>query len=62
MSYPCFVYSAVYTSPYNAVEIFQDTKCKRALAMHWGAFALTSEPVEEPPVKLKQALEIKGPA
>lgn len=58
--HPRFMYSAVHASPYDAVEIFQDTKCKRALAMHWGAFALTSEPVEEPPVKLKQALEVKG--
>jgi hypothetical protein len=28
--------------------------------MHWGTFALTSEPVEEPPVKLRGALKIKG--
>ncbi|KAI3390726.1 hypothetical protein diail_8791 [Diaporthe ilicicola] len=56
---PRFMYSRVHASPYNAVEIFQDTKCRKAMAMHWGTFALTSEPVEEPPIKLRKALEIK---
>lgn len=54
------MYSGVHASPYDAVEIFQDTRCQRALAIHWGTFALTSEPVEEPPLKLKEALKIKG--
>lgn len=58
--HPRFVYSGVHASPYDAVEIFQDTRCKKALAMHWGTFALTSEPVEEPPMKLREALKIKG--
>jgi hypothetical protein len=42
------------------VEIFQDTKCSRALGIHWGTFSMTSEPVDEPPEKLKEALKIKG--
>lgn len=54
------MYSGVHASPYDAFEIFQDTRCKKALAMHWGTFALTSEPVGEPHVKLKEALKIKG--
>lgn len=58
--HPRFMYSGVHASPYDAVEIFQDTKCQRAMAMHWGAFALTSEPVNEPPLKLKEALKLKG--
>lgn len=58
--HPRFMYSGVHASPYDAVEIFQDTRCKKALAMHWGTFALTSEPVEEPPKKLREALKIKG--
>lgn len=58
--HPRFLYSPVHASPYDAVEIFQDTRCRRALAMHWGTWALTSEPVEEPPEKLKEALRIKG--
>lgn len=58
--HPRFMYSGVHASPYDAVEIFQDTRCQRAMAMHWGAFALTSEPVDEPPLKLKEALKLKG--
>lgn len=58
--HPRFMYSGVHASPYDAVEIFQDTKCKRAMGMHWGAFALTSEPVDQPPEDLKRALKIKG--
>jgi N-acyl-phosphatidylethanolamine-hydrolysing phospholipase D len=58
--HPRFMYSPVHASPLDAVEIFQDTKCKKAMGMHWGAWALTSEPIEEPPKKLKEALKYKG--
>jgi L-ascorbate metabolism protein UlaG (beta-lactamase superfamily) len=57
---PRYMYSPVHASPLDAVEIFQDTRCRKALGIHWGTWALTSEPVEEPPVKLKEALEVKG--
>ncbi|KAI9649429.1 hypothetical protein NHQ30_002005 [Ciborinia camelliae] len=57
---PRFMYSPVHASPYDAVEIFQDTKCRKALGIHWGTWALTSEAIDEPPKKLKEALEIKG--
>jgi N-acyl-phosphatidylethanolamine-hydrolysing phospholipase D len=54
------MYSPVHASPLDAVEISQDTKCKKALVMHWGTWALTSEPMDEPPEKLKEALRHKG--
>lgn len=57
---PRFIFSPVHASPYDAVEIYQDTKCKRALGIHWGTWALTSEPVDEPPKKLQEALKLKG--
>lgn len=57
---PRQIWSPIHASPYDAVEMFQDTKCKKAIGIHWGAWALTSEPVEEPPEKLKEALKIKG--
>jgi L-ascorbate metabolism protein UlaG (beta-lactamase superfamily) len=57
--HPRFMYSPVHASPLDAVEIFQDTQCKKALGMHWGAWALTSEPIDEPPEKLKEALKHK---
>ena len=57
---PRFIWSPIHASPYNAIEIFQDTKCSMALGIHWGTWELTSEPVEQPPEKLKEALKIKG--
>ncbi|KAI2472382.1 beta-lactamase superfamily domain-containing protein [Annulohypoxylon bovei var. microspora] len=57
---PRMMCSPVHASPYDAVEIFQDTKCKATLAMHWGTWALTSEPVNELPRKLREALKVKG--
>lgn len=32
--HPRFMHSGVHASPYDAVEIFQDTRCRKALAMH----------------------------
>jgi N-acyl-phosphatidylethanolamine-hydrolysing phospholipase D len=58
--HPCFMHSLVHASPLDAVDIFQDTKCKRALGMHWGTWALTSEPIDEPPDKLKEARNIRA--
>ncbi|ROW04827.1 hypothetical protein VMCG_04863 [Cytospora schulzeri] len=58
--YPRFMYSGVHASPYDAVEIFEDTRCRRAVGMHWGAFVLTSERVDQPPEDLRAALRIKG--
>lgn len=42
------------------MSIFQDTKCKKALGMHWGTWVLTEEDVLEPPEKLKIALTKLG--
>ena len=44
----------------DAVRIFQDLGCKRALAVHWGTFALTDEPLDEPPRALARALAEQG--
>ncbi|KNG84312.1 dioxygenase [Aspergillus nomiae NRRL 13137] len=53
---PRFVWSPVHADPHDAVQIFQDTKCKKALGMHWGTWVLTEEDVLEPPRKLRDAL------
>ncbi|KUI59102.1 N-acyl-phosphatidylethanolamine-hydrolyzing phospholipase D [Cytospora mali] len=57
---PRYMMSHMHTDPFDAVEIFQDTKCRRAMGIHWGTWALTMEPVMEPPEKLKEALRRKG--
>ena len=33
---------------------------KRQVGVHWGTFVLTTEPVNEPPQKLKQVMVEKG--
>jgi L-ascorbate metabolism protein UlaG (beta-lactamase superfamily) len=57
---PRFIMSPMHADPRDAVEIFQDTKCRKALAIHWGTWVLTEEDVLEPPRKLRDALKLKG--
>ncbi|KUI62478.1 N-acyl-phosphatidylethanolamine-hydrolyzing phospholipase D [Cytospora mali] len=45
---------------FSQIGDLRDTKCKAALGIHWGTWALTSEPIDEPPEKLRKALELKG--
>ena len=49
--------SAMHANPFDSVNIFVDTRCKRALGMHWGTWVLTEEDVLEPPKLLKEALK-----
>ncbi|KAF3761344.1 Metallo-hydrolase/oxidoreductase [Cryphonectria parasitica EP155] len=57
---PRYLFSCMHSDPQDAVEIFRDTRCQRALAIHWGTWALTSEPIMEPPVKLREAMKRRG--
>ncbi|THC89414.1 hypothetical protein EYZ11_011144 [Aspergillus tanneri] len=54
---PRWFMSPMHASPHDAVHIFQDTKCQRALGMHWGTWVLTEEDVLEPPKLLRGALK-----
>ncbi|KAF4122120.1 L-ascorbate metabolism protein UlaG, beta-lactamase superfamily [Geosmithia morbida] len=53
---PRDAFSSVHTDPFGSVEIFRETRCRRAMAIHWGTWTLTSEHVLEPPMLLKEAL------
>jgi N-acyl-phosphatidylethanolamine-hydrolysing phospholipase D len=55
---PRWIMSPMHANPRDAVEIFRDTKCKKALGMHWGTWVLTEEDVLEPPRLLKEALKV----
>ncbi|WP_085645152.1 MBL fold metallo-hydrolase [Thalassospira sp. MCCC 1A03138] len=44
-----------HTNPEEAVQIMQVMGVKQALAIHWGTFVLTAEPVDEPPLRLASA-------
>lgn len=85
----CRVMSAMHANPKDAVNIFVETQCKKAIGMHWGmwpplrlsdirigdglqsqrsrvtdsligTWVLTDEPVNEPPIKLREAMAEKG--
>ncbi|KAK1816627.1 hypothetical protein LTR12_008991 [Friedmanniomyces endolithicus] len=57
---PRHIMSPMHANPYDSVNIFVDTKCKKALGIHWGTWVLTSEEVMEPPRVLREALKWKG--
>jgi len=46
--------------PDEAVAIFQALGAERAVACHWGTFQLTTEPYDEPPRRLAEALAKAG--
>jgi N-acyl-phosphatidylethanolamine-hydrolysing phospholipase D len=46
----------MHLNPDEAVRVFLESRCRRAVAMHWGTFQLTDEPMGEPPLLLEKAL------
>lgn len=58
--HPRAMWSNLHSSPADAVRMFKDVRAKKALAMHWGTWALTSEPVLEPPELLRKECEKVG--
>ena len=57
---PRWIMSPMHANPRDSVEIFRDTKCKKAMGIHWGTWVLTEEDVLEPPKKLKEAMAHHG--
>jgi len=57
---PRAAFSAMHANPADAVEIFKDTCCKRAMGIHWGTWALTTEEMIAPPKLLREALRKRG--
>lgn len=45
-----------HVNPQEAVQMHQDLQAHYSVAMHWGTFILTDEPLDEPPRKLREAL------
>ncbi len=35
--------------PKQAIQLFDELNCKKAIGIHWGAFELADEPLDEPP-------------
>ena len=53
---PRSIMRAMHMNPQEAVMAFRDASCTAAVAMHWGTFRLTDEPMGEPPLLLESAL------
>ena len=53
---PQHIMRPIHMNPDEAVEVFLETRCRRAVGMHWGTFSLTDEPMGEPPILLEHAL------
>ncbi|POZ61700.1 MBL fold metallo-hydrolase [Chromobacterium alticapitis] len=57
---PRWFLAAQHIDPAEAVEIFRILRPRRALAVHWGTFVLTDEPLHQPPLDLAEALHRQG--
>jgi N-acyl-phosphatidylethanolamine-hydrolysing phospholipase D len=57
---PRWFMKPMHMNPEEAVQVFQDTQTQQAIAMHWGTFALTDEPLGEPLLLLEGSLAAHG--
>jgi len=57
---PRWFMAPVHVDPYGAVRIHQDVGARQSVAMHWGGFRLTTEPLDEPPRLLAAAVAAAG--
>lgn len=57
---PRWLMSPVHIDPEEAVRIHRDLEARHSLAMHWGTFVLTDEPLDEPPRALARARSEQG--
>jgi L-ascorbate metabolism protein UlaG (beta-lactamase superfamily) len=46
--------------PVEGAQAFLALGAKRLVAMHWGTFVLTDEPLDEPPRALRAAADVAG--
>ncbi|MGD9076433.1 MAG: MBL fold metallo-hydrolase [Desulfobacteraceae bacterium] len=47
-------------NPEEALQIHLDVRSKKSVAIHWGTFMLTDEPLDEPPRRLEKARSENG--
>lgn len=57
---PEWFMKAQHMGPEEAVRTFEILRAQHLVAMHWGTFKLTDEPLDEPPVRARAAFEKSG--
>ena len=57
---PRWFMKVMHVNPEEAVKAHRDLNARYSVAMHWGTFKLTDERLDEPPVKLAEALAATG--
>jgi L-ascorbate metabolism protein UlaG (beta-lactamase superfamily) len=57
---PAWFMSKQHLNPEEAVRAFSDLGARELVAMHWGTFKLTDEPMDEPPVRLHAEWQRRG--
>jgi L-ascorbate metabolism protein UlaG (beta-lactamase superfamily) len=50
---PAWFMETMHLNPEQALQAFEDLGARTFVAMHWGTFKLTDEPLDEPPVRLE---------
>jgi N-acyl-phosphatidylethanolamine-hydrolysing phospholipase D len=53
---PAFFMQDAHMNPEEAVRVHQMLNAKQSVGIHWGCFALSEEPMDEPPVRLHRAV------
>ncbi len=57
---PRWFMSYQHMDPAQSIQAFSDLGARQVLAMHWGTFKLTDEPLDEPPVFFRAAAAATG--
>ena len=57
---PRWFMQSAHVNPEEAVQIHRDLHARHSVAMHWGTFVLTDEPLDEPPQRLRRVLADEG--
>ncbi|HEY5145732.1 MAG TPA: MBL fold metallo-hydrolase, partial [Polyangiaceae bacterium] len=57
---PAWFMSKQHMNPEEAVQAFVDLGARKFVAMHWGTFKLTDEPLDEPPRRLDAEWKRRG--
>ena len=57
---PQWFMSKQHMNPREALDAFRDLGARRIVAMHWGTFKLTDEPLDEPPRLFREEATTRG--